>query len=490
MGESTESGASGHKPGEPGRGGATMTQSPLGELLSRHKNDRAIGDARLATIANDRVGIANFVTRSTIRNWAAGSVSRASNWRQLAAVASALQLNLREADELMRVGGCDPISDLLRVVRDDDAVHVVYWATEIPTPDDTEAPPASPAVEPAPIWPPDGRPADSEPQAADRRGVGSSMWLAPFGFIVIGALAAVGLWYLLTSTGSAASPSSEPTAETVRLVSEPGKAQQSTEPAAPTTTVDAPAAGATITGDLVASGTARHPDGVEQVELVIKDLQLDSYWNPVIGDWQPEFTRFVVPVAEGATLATWAYRMPIPLTSGDYRVRAWARAAAGNGDPLGPLSDFSVQNPAALAITPGAAAAPDGPNQLVVAPPDDGFPRSTLDMPETGVSTTPSVLISGTAEDPDGVAYVELILRRLGPTDEYWNPAIDGWQGEFIRFAVDVDEPGGAEVTWQWSPPDALAEGEYRARVWAKGSDGGRDEARTLSDFSVTAPIG
>ena len=33
----------------------------------------------------------------------------------------------------MRAGGCDPISDLLRLARSEDAIHLVYWSVEADT---------------------------------------------------------------------------------------------------------------------------------------------------------------------------------------------------------------------------------------------------------------------------------------------------------------------------------------------------------------------
>ena len=51
---------------------------------------------------------------------------------------------------------------------------------------------------------------------------------------------------------------------------------------------------------------------------------------------------------------------------------------------------------------------------------------------------------------------------------------------------IGGDLNGMAELG-AWLDPEVLRDGNYRARVWARATDGGRDEERTLSDFTVVS---
>lgn len=479
----------------------------LAGLLTEHKDRRSIGDAKIATLASDRSGIDGYVTRSTVRNWATGSSASVNNWRQLALIASALQLDRSQADQLMVAGGCDPVSDLRRFARPEDEVFLRYWIdddapsmvdvsasitddsigesssasdsvldescaatnslTQAPLAEDSTAQVHIEELSVGDDW---GAPA---PQPITVQGMSPAQapkW-PPLLFALLGGLAAIGLWLLVTQSGSGAA-------------SVAGTRDGGTF--TPVTTVELPAAGSTIGGNIIASGTASHVRGVEHVELVIKDLDESTYWNPVDGVWQSEFVRFAVAVDQQSPTVVWDYRLPVPVVSGNYRVRAWSRSLAGTGDPIGPMSEFTVSNPVALDLEPGTAADTTGSNPLIVAPPSDGFPVSTVDHPMPAEIVDQAVVVRGTATDPDGIAYVELVFRNLD-TDEYWNPELDLWQSEFTRFAIAVDEADAVDATWRFQHPGPLIDGNYRARVWAHGTDGGRDEERILSDFVIAS---
>lgn len=462
--------------------------STLSDLLTGHKERRGVGDAKIASLASDRVGIPGYVTRSTVRNWATGSSASVNNWRQLALIASTLQLPLDEADELMAAGGCDKVSALLRFARDDDALYLAYWAEDrVASEPDTERPPLhlsvtvdhdSPEVdhksaELAEIsFPPPtaiGSPSPPIGQGQHRSSPGSLLPWAAAVFLLFGVLIALVIWFMATQRASVVQVSSGD-----RILAE--------IPAA--TSVDLPVAGSTIRPGFIVAGTAEHPSGIEHVELILKNLDDTTYWNPITGRWQTEFVRFIVPVEADSAVVAWEYRLPVPVPSGEYRARAWALSADGDDDPIGPMSNFTVETDVVIDLIEGASADPDGPNQLVAPPPDDGFPQSTLDSPAPAEVVGRSVVVHGTASDPEGIAYVELIFRNLDD-DLYWNPELGAWQEEFIRFAITVDPPGGTDVSWSFQHPEQLDPGAYRARVWATSSSGGSDEERTLSDFVV-----
>lgn len=109
----------------------------------------------------------------------------------------------------------------------------------------------------------------------------------------------------------------------------------------PRTWVDSPAEDSTVTGDLVVTGSARHPDGVKVIELVVKNRDTNRYWNGQT--WQRRFIRFDVPVDDhGGRETGWSFTLSgEELVEGSYRARAFARSVEGNGDSYGgDINDF------------------------------------------------------------------------------------------------------------------------------------------------------
>lgn len=92
-----------------------------------------IGDARLASLVNDEVGIDGFLHRSTIRNWRNGASKSVKDWRQLAAIASALELSEGETDSLLFAGGCPSVQNLLKLADEGDRAFLARWETESQT---------------------------------------------------------------------------------------------------------------------------------------------------------------------------------------------------------------------------------------------------------------------------------------------------------------------------------------------------------------------
>lgn len=489
------------------------SERTLAEMLTRLKAEANLGDARLATLASERVGIPNYITRSSVRNWASGSSSRVNNWRQLAAIAAVLHLDTDQADNLMRAGGCPEISALLRSAAESDEAFLAHWRQVAPSASvlpagaaDSAEPAASPNPTPSHA---DGLPspevaAGAPTNAIERRRL-------PIWAVAAALIAIVGGGLLVAQMGSGepeanlvtldgadesvqdeiaekAQPSNESPDDqstTQAATAEEPAGEEPRDDAPPATLVDLPAGGSSLNGDLVTvSGRASHPDGLEHVQLIFKNQGEGLYWNPVTGIWDSEFVRFVVPVEPGMDNVSWSYQMPVPVASGDYRVRAWALSAGGIIDPVGPKNDFMVENESQLAIEPGTGADPNGPNQIVIEEEAED-PVAAVLVPGNGSTTGPEVTVSGTAAYSGGVAVLEMVLRRIEP-EEYWHPEPGEWSSEFRRFVIAVDSPGASQTTWSWTVPVRLEPGEYRARVWARGSDDNRDEARNVSDFTVT----
>jgi len=99
----------------------------MATLLDTHMKRLSVGEARLAKLVNSINGSHSFIHRSTLRNWRTGKATRANNWRQLATVAVALELNRSAADELLRSGGCPTIKTLTASALESDEALLSYW---------------------------------------------------------------------------------------------------------------------------------------------------------------------------------------------------------------------------------------------------------------------------------------------------------------------------------------------------------------------------
>ncbi|MEM7274503.1 MAG: hypothetical protein AAF547_15565 [Actinomycetota bacterium] len=234
----------------------------------------------------------------------------------------------------------------------------------------------------------------------------------------------------------------------------------------PRTTVDRPAAGATVSGDLVVTGSARHPVGIERVEVVVKDLDRGRYWN---GErWQRDFVRFPVPVdPPGGTEVRWSASVPADqLARGAYRARAFARSVEGNGDAHG-----------------GDAAEFDHRPGL-----DPRRYDTEIDAPADRAVVSGSIEVEGRATSSDGVAAVLVVIRQLD-SGRYWDGDAGGWSDRFVRTPAVLSDPGATTVRWSVEvPADETTVGEYRARAWVRTVPGRGDPfGRGRSAFSVTA---
>lgn len=198
-------------------------------------------------------------------------------------------------------------------------------------------------------------------------------------------------------------------------------------------------------GHLTVHGTAEHPRGVAVVELVLKQLDTEQYWNGT--GWQSEFIRFPVAVADDAAATTaWAHTVDISTwDGGNYRARAFARANDGNGDANGgDLVEFQWR-----------------PHL------DRGLYDTEVTEPAAGAMVAGLTSIEGTASSTDGVARVVVMVRNLDSGD-YWDGS--NWTAPFTRIdaAVEPTDGSSTEVEWALSLPDSLAPGRYLTRAWVR----------------------
>jgi alpha-tubulin suppressor-like RCC1 family protein len=108
----------------------------------------------------------------------------------------------------------------------------------------------------------------------------------------------------------------------------------------PTAAWTSPANGASGPAPILLEGIAEDNVAVDHVELVIRDLNTQLYWD---GAAWGTFTRFEVPVADpGSQATTFSYSFDPPTGSGTFRVRVWAVDEAGNDTATTVNRKFSI----------------------------------------------------------------------------------------------------------------------------------------------------
>jgi hypothetical protein len=232
----------------------------------------------------------------------------------------------------------------------------------------------------------------------------------------------------------------------------------------PETQVHAPGQDRLVTGNVTIRGAAQHLRGVAQVELVVKELATDRYWNG--SGWQDAFIRVGIGVARpGATATGWSTTLPWEaMSDGRYRARAFARSVDGNGDANGgDQTEFVYKSFHELYDT--EVTGPVGP-----------------------VPAREWISIEGTGSSTVGVALVRVAVRHQ-ESGHYWNGRIGRWQERWVRSDALVDQVGAQQVSWTLIiPPNRARPGTYAARAWVRNSQGANDPyGRGRITFSVTA---
>jgi hypothetical protein len=84
---------------------------------------------------------------------------------------------------------------------------------------------------------------------------------------------------------------------------------------------------ATVTGDLVISGTAYHDGGVERVEIIVQNRTTGQYWLPGgLEESDDPFPVEVAPSDEDPSQALFEVLVPeAELEAGEHVIQVWAR---------------------------------------------------------------------------------------------------------------------------------------------------------------------
>jgi hypothetical protein len=112
-------------------------------------------------------------------------------------------------------------------------------------------------------------------------------------------------------------------------------------------------------------------------------------------------------------------------------------------------------------------------------------PLADFTSPADGTSVDGDLTIVGQATFPGGLKHVEVVVKNL-TTGLHWNPEIDEFQIDWLRFPVLIDGPDNTDTSWTFTIPDAeLAPGEYLIRAWARGVNGEGDPRSASTNIRV-----
>lgn len=265
----------------------------------------------------------------------------------------------------------------------------------------------------------------------------------------------------------------------------------------PVAVLSFPETGATVATGAIFSGSAKHPGGIAHVEMVLQELDKAIYWNPDAEVWQEENRRFIVPVKTlGSTNTTWRYPFSgsdVVLPEGNYRVRVWARAMNGRGDPNGPFADFAVT----LGSQPDGAFGLDTsierqanpvPSERLRLEHEGAIPKVRFRGPINGTGTTSMFRLKAVAEWEPGLTEMRIVFER-DATGEFWNFDEEKWQGartDKLISAPDGEAPPALD--WElWLPDGSSPPGDYRLTASAVGSDGATYQPGTVVEFVIFA---
>ncbi|MBK8905418.1 MAG: HEAT repeat domain-containing protein [Anaerolineaceae bacterium] len=111
---------------------ADLADLDFGNLINHFINRRKLGDQSIATLVNERFGRMVQVSRSTVRNWRNKSDTNIQDWKQLAAVATVLDLSEEEVSLLLMKGGLPTLEKLWSEASKEERALLQKWVAPAP----------------------------------------------------------------------------------------------------------------------------------------------------------------------------------------------------------------------------------------------------------------------------------------------------------------------------------------------------------------------
>ena len=240
----------------------------------------------------------------------------------------------------------------------------------------------------------------------------------------------------------------------------------------PTTGISGPSGSVLTSTNFIATGTASDDKGVNALTYWFRDdsnryLQED-------GSVSTEFNTIRgTPDVVGATSATWQYEVTLP-HEGTWRMSATAIDTSGQSDLRGATRDWLITStgvaPTVAINTPAPMTPPTAAPTLTVAP------GGTLTF-------------SGTANDEDNLANVEITLRNNTTREQL---ASDGsWGTDVIQgyYRVSPSNISGASYNWSYTTPFTLTPGQYSFSVRATDDIGLTTSSANQGRLTINAQV-
>jgi PKD repeat protein len=240
----------------------------------------------------------------------------------------------------------------------------------------------------------------------------------------------------------------------------------------PTTGISGPGGSVLTSTNFIATGTANDDKGVNALTYWFRD-ESNQYLQED-GSVSSSFNTFRgTPDVVGATSATWQYEVTLP-HEGTWRMSATAIDSSGQSDLRGATRDWLITStgvaPTVAINTPAPMTPPTAAPTLTVAP------GGTLTF-------------SGTANDEDNLANVEISLRntttreQLASDGSWGTDVIGGW------YRVSPTNIGGASYNWSWTTPFNLKPGQYSFSVRATDDIGLTTSSTNQGRLTINAQV-
>ncbi|MDT5323987.1 MAG: hypothetical protein QOF25_1139 [Mycobacterium sp.] len=246
----------------------------------------------------------------------------------------------------------------------------------------------------------------------------------------------------------------------------------------PTTTIAAPADGATLsnTGTVSVTGSATDNTSVAKVLVAIKNKNSGAWWDSSLQKWSKTYQENLASLANpGGASTNWSTSFPAPLDGGPFLIQASAVDGGGQHDPT-----------------------PDTHSVLVSAngsPPDTSITspvfRQIFHPPfntATGLYNVPYYIqVSGTAVDSGGanpgIAKVYVSVRNIEHAEYNCGPATSTakegcWQPTFTSILATLASPGATSTNWTFQFPIYDHHHKYRIVAWSVDKDNEVDPTR------------
>jgi hypothetical protein len=223
-------------------------------------------------------------------------------------------------------------------------------------------------------------------------------------------------------------------------------------------------------------GTAADARGVGTVEVAIRDVAANRWWDATIASWgTTKVYNLSMVVGASITSVTWQFGFIGEVRGKTYSAELRVTDTSGNriATPA-PTRTFKIQG--------------NGPPP----PPDDvTAPTAAISIPTVNqaVPFGPIAMSGSAADNASGVATVQIAIRDR-VTLQWWVPGTGTW-GSTVRGPVNfitttLSSPGALATSWDYTWGAAVSGGQYQLVAKATDVAGNPTSPLPTRNFTVT----